>query len=91
MPYCKNKVFLFWLTILFHKESALKGAAIACANGNLLAKRSPIVCLYLGLLGRLVEVAPSNAHANLHANLGFLMIGKFWDRSSRSMIGGFSM
>jgi hypothetical protein len=45
---------------------------------------------YLGLLGRLVEVAPSSVHANIHANLGFLMIGKFLDRSSRSMIRGFS-
>jgi hypothetical protein len=44
----------------------------------------------MGLLGRIVEVAPSNAHANLHANLGFFMIGKFWDASIRSMIGGFS-
>jgi hypothetical protein len=87
----QQRVFLFYLTILFRNESALKRVAIACANINLLAKRLPNVCLDMGLLGRIVDVAPSNAHANLHATLGFLMIGKFWDPSNRSMIGGFSV
>jgi hypothetical protein len=41
--------------ILFHNESVLKGAAIACGNANLLAERLPNVRLYLGLLGRFVE------------------------------------